>query len=1188
MKFQLMDVLSETREGQLSRTGALKAMGIPKSRRSLNALSATVNTLVDENAIQKIGGHSICLANASSSQNRQIEYDFQLLQPVLVNSPENPILHMSTPNVRGQILCTTGTKHVLRLSEIQEDQVAKNDKKFNVKVELEKPTGPKRSNDDDFVVTSIACSRVHEKSFYGYSDGSFTIYRSLTDESHKSQSETGLSGSITAMACNHINDDFEDMIVVCDSTGNLKIWDVENFNNLQQLTRDEDSKEKFAITCVAFDPKNRAVVCGDSQGNVRLFYNVYYDVYNQFDPNNPRDLIEIEEQEMKEKKTRAHEQEVVSVAFTLDGKYMASGSKDGKVRLFEVFRNEKTKKPESFKRYFYFKINSSFGIVQAVDFSPCGRYLVVGTTKGDVLVFSVDRSQKKPALVSKTRIQCSLKSVKFSLSGSHIFAGGEKEAEEEGSSVGSQGRLFVWTVDKNLIQEEEQKIKQEARKKAAKKKKEEQEAKERAEKLKAEAENQQFRTFLKKYRTDRGSSEKGGWLKHGQGFDAWQRLKAMKRRTKGIIKSIAKRDWAFESGKNRIAHHPNNIPFFESRIALTETANFHELVSRLMPEEWQQLSKSKDPIPELFMDRLAARWIHEVVQPEKEMELYLAQQIKFIRVLKSTETTQEYAQFVENEWKKAEGKLSDILYLQSYGGTKSYLSTPLEKFALGIGGQQQFLESMVHPRTDLLDSVAVGLVFAQTDKEGQGGKGGGEGGEEERGGGAEKMETNRKLLESLCPGIELYHSPPNGTANGTGTGAIRLNAVGRLAARLVRTLHQNGFVYGVTTQTDKSFGMVKKEKSSGFPFIVKQKTPNIDGTESLQLIRCKNLLEPAGLTVHVVFDFDCTLAMRHYFKTRYKKYVKEKDDPDYPPLPDGASDEQLIEFVFGSQKRREAIEELLGTLTSLNRESQLVTALGERNGVITDHQIPPQLLNVKVHVSSVGIAKDVIELLQKLGWLKYFTYIHALESTKKRDFIVHEVLKGEEGARSTEPTQIVSQGRKDDSQKWPFVEEFVMQPSIERMDKQKQVCFFVDDNFTENDNISNKFKTYQEVHHQKHPQVDNHRFIPFWVSGTKDNNKPKEAFHKGEFKLQEGFENFNVHKVAQLLTTVRSVIDQHDPVAEAMCHFTFNPGEESCLKDKGSQSADGRLKTLPAEQTLQNLSACVRSAAEFGVDPWQN
>mmetsp|Transcript_2947 Transcript_2947/g.4064 ORF Transcript_2947/g.4064 Transcript_2947/m.4064 type:complete len:142 (-) Transcript_2947:3177-3602(-) len=130
MKFQLMDVLSETREGQLSRTGALKAMGIPKSRRSLNALSATVNTLVDENAIQKIGGHSICLANASSSQNRQIEYDFQLLQPVLVNSPENPILHMSTPNVRGQILCTTGTKHVLRLSEIQEDQVAKNDKKI--------------------------------------------------------------------------------------------------------------------------------------------------------------------------------------------------------------------------------------------------------------------------------------------------------------------------------------------------------------------------------------------------------------------------------------------------------------------------------------------------------------------------------------------------------------------------------------------------------------------------------------------------------------------------------------------------------------------------------------------------------------------------------------------------------------------------------------------------------------------------------------------------------------------------------------------------------------------------------------------------------------------------------------------------------------------------------------------------
>jgi hypothetical protein len=265
-----------------------------------------------------------------------------------------------------------------------------------------------------------------------------------------------------------------------------------------------------------------------------------------------------------------------------------------------------------------------------------------------------------------------------------------------------------------------------------------------------------------------------------------------------------------------------------------------------------------------------------------------------------------------------------------------------------------------------------------------------------------------------------------------------------------------------------------------------------------------------------------------------------------------------------------------------------VTALGERNGVIMDHQIPLELLNVKVHVSSVGTAQDAIELLQKLGWLKYFTYIHALESTERHDFMVHKVLKGEEDAIPHELTEIVSSKRKDNGFKLPFVEEYFMNPTINGVKKigpgtgrriGKQVCIFVDDDFNQTANIETEFGSKTERGHQ---------FVPFWISGEKDNNKPKEAFHKGEFKLQEGFENFNVHKVAQLLTTVRSVIDQHDPVAEAMCRFMFQSGKEKCLDEKGRQSADGRLKTLHAGQELANLSACVLYAAEFGVDPWQN
>jgi hypothetical protein len=62
MEAQLISVLkNESDDHRMSRLGALKALGVRRSKASLQALSQAINGLTKKGIVEKIGGHSICL-----------------------------------------------------------------------------------------------------------------------------------------------------------------------------------------------------------------------------------------------------------------------------------------------------------------------------------------------------------------------------------------------------------------------------------------------------------------------------------------------------------------------------------------------------------------------------------------------------------------------------------------------------------------------------------------------------------------------------------------------------------------------------------------------------------------------------------------------------------------------------------------------------------------------------------------------------------------------------------------------------------------------------------------------------------------------------------------------------------------------------------------------------------------------
>lgn len=74
---QLVRVLNASEDHKISRLGALKALGLSKTRATLDRLSQVINDLEAEERLKKIGGHSVCLvAPPSRSTPTKFQSDF--------------------------------------------------------------------------------------------------------------------------------------------------------------------------------------------------------------------------------------------------------------------------------------------------------------------------------------------------------------------------------------------------------------------------------------------------------------------------------------------------------------------------------------------------------------------------------------------------------------------------------------------------------------------------------------------------------------------------------------------------------------------------------------------------------------------------------------------------------------------------------------------------------------------------------------------------------------------------------------------------------------------------------------------------------------------------------------------------------------------------------------------------------
>ncbi len=154
-----------------------------------------------------------------------------------------------------------------------------------------------------------------------------------------------------------------------------------------------------SITSMAFSPDGKRLASGSSDGTVTL-----WDVPRE---KKPRTLL-------------GHTREVDSVAFSSDGKQLASGSMDKTVKLWNTETGKEI--PTSMRQD---------GTVFSVAFSPDGKRLASGSKDGTVKLWNTETGEKICTLPGHSE---SVNSVAFSPDGKQLASGS------------SDGNVRIWEV----------------------------------------------------------------------------------------------------------------------------------------------------------------------------------------------------------------------------------------------------------------------------------------------------------------------------------------------------------------------------------------------------------------------------------------------------------------------------------------------------------------------------------------------------------------------------------------------------------------------------------------------------------------------------------------------------------------------------------------------------------------------